>query len=274
MRKECIRFGLAGRFTMKEALVELAITLVRNNLDPRSYQFYPSQPLQGQFPYQVEILTDLVETMKALPTTSGALSYPRVSCASSPRTSSSPITGVTSSMSSQAPICSNVVFSPNYPPPTTSKPTGIDASLGLDNQVLKKILNSVEKIQEVLEKTMLSPGYGDSDSESFTTAAMSSSSRCASLSNRFKYSSTDYGSQSSSFSSTSSSDMSSSLRPGKPWTKAQLREENICLKFQHDSCQFSGDHAGNSHLCARCYFSKHMLLENDHSSDCCQMDLS
>ena len=134
---------------------------------------------------------------------------------------------------------------------------------------MKKLLTSVQKIQEVMEKTMLSTGYGDSDSESFTTAAMSSSSKCSSL-----HSSTDYGSQSSSFSLTSSSDMSTSFRPGKPWTKAQLREENICLKFQHDSCQFSGDHAGNSHLCARCYFSKHMLLENDHSSDCCQMDLS
>ena len=118
MRKECIRFGLSRRFTMKEALVELAITLVRNNLDPRTYQFFPSQPLQGHFPYQVEILTDLVETMKASGT------------------------------------CT---------PPTTSKQSGINASQGLDNQnqVLKKLLTSVEMIQEVLEKTMHSAGYGE-----------------------------------------------------------------------------------------------------------------
>ena len=179
----------------------------------------------------------------------------------------------------QAPLCSNVDFSPNYPPPTISKQSGIDASQGLDtqNQVLKKLLTSVEKIQEVLEKTMHSAGYGDSECESFTTAAMSSSSKWSSLSaetNPFLYSSTDYGSQASSFSTSSGSDMSSVCRPGKPWTKSQLREENICLRFQHDSCKFSDDHPGNSHLCARCYFSKHMLLEKDHSSDCCQVDLS
>ena len=204
---------------MKEALVELAITLVRNNLDPRTYQFFTSQPLQGHFPYQVEILTDLVETMKTMPTT-----LPRVSVASSHMTSSSPITGVTSRMSTQAP-CSNVVFSPSYPPPTTSKHTGIDASQGLDNQVLKKLLTSVEKIQEVLEKTMHSAGYGGSEFESFTTAAMSSSSKCSSLStevNPFLYSSTDYGSQASSLSTSSGTDMSSICRPGKPWTKSQL----------------------------------------------------
>ena len=159
MRKECIRFGLSGRFTMKEALVELAITLVKNNLDPRTYQFFTSQPLQGHFPYQVEILTVLVETMKALGTTLGTCPAPRASVGSSP------ITGVTLNMSAQAPLCSNVAFSPNYPPPTTSKHSGVDASEGLDNQnqVLKKLLISVEKIQEVLENTMHSAGYSDSD---------------------------------------------------------------------------------------------------------------
>ena len=232
---------------MKEALVELAIALVRSNLDPRTFQFYTSQPLQGHFPYQVVILTELVETMKTAPGTSP---MPSLFVASPNQTPSSP-----------------VIFSPNYPPPTASRPSGRDSSPGMDNEVLKKLLTSVEKIQEALEKTLLSAGIDDSESESFNTAALSSSSRCSSLS-------TDYGSQSSSLSSTSSSDMSSQYRPGKPWTKSELREENICLKFQYDTCKFSRDHPGNSHLCARCHFSKHMLLEPDHSSDCCQQDLS
>ena len=244
---------------MKEALVELAIALVRNTLDPRTFQFYPSQPLRGHFPYQVVILTELVETMKTVPVTSVTSPMASVFVASPIRTPSSPIAGATST--------SSVIFSPNYPPPTASKPSGRDSSLGMDNQVLKKLLTSVEKIQEVLEKTLLSAGNDDSEFESFNTAALSSSSRCSSLS-------TDYGSQSSSLSSTSSFDMSSQYRPGKPWTKSELREENICLKFQYDTCKFSRDHPGNSHLCARCYFSKHMLLEPDHSSDCCQQDLS
>ena len=33
LMKEYIRFGLSGRFTMKEAIVELAISLFRNHLD-------------------------------------------------------------------------------------------------------------------------------------------------------------------------------------------------------------------------------------------------
>ena len=66
IRKECIRLGLVGRFTMKEDLVELATSLVRNNLDPKTYHFYPSQPLKGYFPYQVVISTEMVETMKML----------------------------------------------------------------------------------------------------------------------------------------------------------------------------------------------------------------
>jgi hypothetical protein len=145
MAKECIRFGLSGRFTMKEALVELTTALVRNNCDPKTYQFYTSQPLQGYFPYQVVILTDIVETMKRLPT-------------SSLQASSSAFTGVTSSVSTKATICSSgPFFSPNYPPPTTaSNPSAVKTSEVSDKQVLKKLLNSVEKIQELLEKTLLS----------------------------------------------------------------------------------------------------------------------
>ena len=214
--------------------------------------------------------------MKPLPSTLVIYSVSRVSAASSLQTSSLPFKGMSSSVSPQAPVCSSVpFFSPAYPHPTSPKHSEVDASNGLDSQVLKKLLSSVEKIQEVLEKTLLSAGNGDqTDSEfnSFTTAAMSSSSKMSSLSsepNPFLYSSAGYQS-SSSLSSTSYSEMSS----GKPWKKSQLRKERICIRFQHDSCQYDGDHPGNSHLCARCYFSKHELLESDHSSDCCQMDLS
>ena len=162
--------------------------------------------------------------MKTLPRTSVSSAMPSLFVAPSNPTPSSPVPGATSN--------SRVVFKPNFPQPTTSNPSGRDASKGLDDQVLKKLLISVEKIQEILETNMLSTGNGDSKFESFTTAAMSSSSRCSSLS-------TDYGSQSSSISKASGSQSSSQYRPGKPWNKSQLREENICLKFQHDSCKFS-----------------------------------
>ena len=154
MAKECIRFGLSERFTMKEALVELTTALVRNNCDPKTYQFYTSQPLQGYFPYQVIILTDIVETMKRLPTSMATCSLPT----SSLQASSSAFTGVTSSASTKAPMCSSgPFFSPNFPPPTTaSNPSAVKTSDDSDNQVLKKLLNSVEKIQELLEKTLLS----------------------------------------------------------------------------------------------------------------------
>ena len=67
MAKECIRFGLSGRFTMKKALVEITTAFVRNNCFPKTCQFYTSQPVQGYFPYQVVILTDIVDNMKRLP---------------------------------------------------------------------------------------------------------------------------------------------------------------------------------------------------------------
>ena len=155
IQKECIRFGLSGRFTMKEALVELTTILVKTNLDPKTYQFFPSQPLQGYFPYQVVIITKLVETMKTLPASMGPSTSSSMSAAalSSP---TSPVAGVTTAnASSRAPLCSNVpFFSPNYPPPTAPLSSGVDAGQVFDDQVLKKLLNSVEKIQTLLEKTL------------------------------------------------------------------------------------------------------------------------
>ena len=47
MRKECIKLGLCGRLTMKEALVEVATALVRVGKDPRVHQFFPSLPSLG-----------------------------------------------------------------------------------------------------------------------------------------------------------------------------------------------------------------------------------
>ena len=60
MRKECIKLGLSGRFTMKEALVEIATALVRIGKDPRVHQFHTSQPLLGYYPYQVVISSELI----------------------------------------------------------------------------------------------------------------------------------------------------------------------------------------------------------------------
>ena len=123
IRKECIRFGLSGRFTMKEALVELTTTLVRRNLDPKIYQFYSSQPLQRHFPYQVVILTDIVETMKPLPASMVTCPLPSVSAASPLPVSSAPFTGVNAS--------SVPFFNPDYPPP---KPSVVNVSGGLDTR--------------------------------------------------------------------------------------------------------------------------------------------
>ena len=193
MQKECVRFGLSGRFTMKEALVELTTALVRNNCDPKTYQFFTSQPLQGYFPYQVMILTDIVETMKVLPASMVTCSLPTRPLLAS----SSAFTGLTSSVSTQAPMCSSVpFFSTKYPPPSASKSAAVTTSEGSTDQVLKQLLTSVEKIQEVLEKTLLSAGHSEkigSEFESFTTAALSSSSKFSSLStesNPFQYSTT------------------------------------------------------------------------------------
>ena len=119
LRKECIRFGLSGRFTINEALVELTTSIVRNNLNPKTYHFYPSQPLQGYFPYQVVIFTDMVEIMKVVPN-----SMSTCSVTSSSMGSSTPFIGVTSSMSAQVPLCSNVpFFNKNHPPPNAANPS-------------------------------------------------------------------------------------------------------------------------------------------------------
>ena len=279
--KECIRFGLSGRFSMKEALVELTTSLVRNNMDPKTHQFFPSQPLQGYFPYQVVILTEMVETMKVFPTSLSSCSVPSTSTTSSSMASPPAFTGVTSSVSSQVLLCSNVPsFNPNHPPPIRSTPSAENAPHGcvVDNETLKTLVKSVQKIQVLLENGLASASnseQSDSEFESFTSAAMTSSSKMSlsSETNPFLYSTTTSASQSSLPSSTFSS-MSSKGCTRKLWRKSELREESICIRFQHGSCKFSEDHPGNSHLCARCYFSKHMLLEPEHGSDWCQADLS
>ena len=80
MRKECIKLGLSGRFTMKEALVEIATALVRIGKDPRVHQFHTSQPLLGYYPYQVVISSEIIETMKVLPTTLSSAGMTKCSC--------------------------------------------------------------------------------------------------------------------------------------------------------------------------------------------------
>ena len=283
LRKECIRFGLSGRFTMKEALVELATSLVRRNMDPKTFQFYTSQPLLGYFPYQVVILTEMVETMKMFPTSVSTGSVPSQSVTSSAMATSSALTGGTTSMSSQVPLCSSVpLFSPNYPPPSSAPnpSTGVAQQVCVsDNETVKKLVTSVQKIEELLEKALVSASkseQSDSEFESFTSAAMTCSSKRSSLStgtNPFLYSSTSTSSQSS-LPSSALSGKSSKGCTRKLWRKSELREESICIRFQHGSCNYNDDHPGNSHLCARCYFSKHMYLEQDHGSDWCQEDLS
>ena len=47
--KECVKLGLSGRFTMKEALIELTTTLVQSGINPKTYQFYPGKPLIGYY---------------------------------------------------------------------------------------------------------------------------------------------------------------------------------------------------------------------------------
>ena len=110
MRKECIKLGLSGRFTMKEALVELAAALVRLNKDPKSYHFYPSQPLLGYFPYQVVILTDIVETMRVLPTSMSTFSFPSTSVTTSSLASPTVQTGVNFHCISTSPFMFECAF--------------------------------------------------------------------------------------------------------------------------------------------------------------------
>ena len=283
MRKECIKLGLSGRFTMKEALVELAAALVRLNKDPKSYHFYPSQPLLGYFPYQVVILTDIVETMRVLPTSMSTCSFPSTSVTTSSLASSTVPTGVTSSASAQVPLCASVpFFSPNYPPPTSSNSSPVKSTQESvsEKHVLEKILNTVEKIHNLMERAAVYADNGsrsDSEFESFSSATMSSSSKmssqipetCRSVQNgteqfSFLPSSTSCSSQSSIPSSRSYSTVS-----GNMWSKSFLREESICIKFQHGSCKFADDHPGNSHLCAKCYTSYDELLEPGHGADRC-----
>ena len=141
IRKECIKLGLSGRFTMKEALVEVATALVRSGEDTRTHQFYPSQPLHGSYPYQVVISSEIVESMKVHPTSMSACLSPGTFVTTSPV--SSITTARVTSSPSQVPF-----YSPSYPPPTASNCSVVKS----ENPVLEKILATLEKIHDVLEK--------------------------------------------------------------------------------------------------------------------------
>ena len=153
-------------------------------MDPKTFQFYTSQPLLGCFPYQVVILTEMGETMKMFPTSVSAGSVPSPSVTSSSTTTSSALAGVTTSMSSQVPLCSSVpLFSPNYPPPSSAPnpSTGVAHQVCVsDNETVKKLVTSVQKIEELLEKALVSASkseQSDSEFESFTSATMTCSSK-------------------------------------------------------------------------------------------------
>ena len=139
---------------------------------------------------------------------------------------------------------------------------------------MKQLVKSVQKIQELLEIAFVPAQSEPSDSEfeSFSSAAMTSSSVSAGT-NPFLYSSTASSTQSSHPSSTLSG-VSSQGCTRKLWKKSELIEESICIRFQHGSCKYTADQCANSHLCARCLFSKHELLVPEHGSDWCQEDFS
>ena len=165
----------------------------------------------------------------------------------------SPVSSVTTarvtSSASQVPI-----YSPPYPPPTDSKCSLVQS----ETPVLEKILATLEKIHDVLEKKpVTSSDESDSEFESFTSAAFSTSSDQNCIS--------QMSSLPSSFSSHSSTKSSSSMR----WSKDKLREEHICIRFQHGSCKYTDTHQENLHLCAKCYLSFDELLESDHGADWC-----
>ena len=243
---------------MKEALIELTTTLVQSGINPKTHQFYPSQALIGYYPYHVVILTDMVETMRASPTSVAACASSATS--TSLMTSSASPVGIRSSHSAQAPLCSSVPFpSHPFPPPISQKTPIVNPSQVLvreDHQVLGKILTAVEKIFCILERTDsigIQNNY-QSDSESEYFSGYSSSSEASSL---------------SSGPSQSSSSNSNSSRSSNFWSKSKLREERICIKFQHGSCSFDDWHSSNAHLCAKCYLSFDELLETGHGADWC-----
>ena len=253
MRKECIKLGLSGRFTMKEAFVEIATALVRIGKDPRVHQFHTSQPLLGYYPYQVVISSEIIETMKVLPT---SLSSARMS----------PSVPVTPSASKPVPsprvTTANVPsFSPAYPPPAP----GTSHSDNSQGNVLEKILCTLEKIHDVMEKKISTHfDASDSEFESFTSAVFTNSSDqdCSSVP-----SSAPTSTSSESF--CSSCAFSSSGNDSNRWSKDKLREELICIKFQHGSCRFYEDHPDKAHLCAKCYLSYDEALNADHGADRC-----
>ena len=252
MRKESIKLGLSGRFTMKEALVEIATALLRIGKDPRVHQFHTSQPLLGYYPYQVVISSEIIETMKVLPTSlSSAGMLPSV-----PVTTSSPMPVPATRVSPSNVPC----FSPAYPPPAPETFPFVNSQ----GNVLDKILCTLEKIHDVMEKqTVVTRDASDSEFESFTSAAFSNSSDQDNSSVPFS-SPTSTGSSESFCSSCA---CSSSGNTSNRWSKDKLREEQICIKFQHGSCRFYDDHTDKAHLCAKCYLSYDVALNADHGAD-------
>ena len=149
-------------------------------------------------------------------------------------------------------------FSPSVPPPSSNLPPVLPlVAKESERNVLGQILNTLEKIHGVLEKKeniVNRSVSSDSEFESFYSAASSSS----------KFPSSTPRTCSSNSSSRTSSSTSS-----KWWSKAELKEERICIRFQHGSCEYDDDHPGKSHLCAKCFLSFDELLENDHGADWC-----
>ena len=304
MRKECVKLGLSGRMTMKEALVNLTATLVKKGKDPQTYLFFPSQPLIGYFSNDVVVMTDIVETMRVLPSSTSTLSRPSMSTTTSSLTTSIASTGVSSSASAQVPLCSNIPFFNPHSPPPMSKPIlseNRNKASSPDVHVLEKILNSVDKIHNILERAKVFSDkeihQSDSEFESFSSVISSSSKMLSQSEESYTQSEGSFTQSEGSFSScqdypgqrtslpssTSSFGQSgfsipstsfssgSSNRSSNQWSKQVLIEESICIRFQHGSCKYVDDHPGNSHLCAKCYLSYDELLESGHGADFCPL---
>ena len=248
--KECIKLGLSGRFTMKEALVELSLALARSGIDPKTHQFNPSQPLIDYFPYQVIILTDIVETTRALPTSMRGGAFPTSSMASPML---APSSRVASSHLTQAPLCPSIPF---HPPTSPNIPTVTQTQVSvMDKQVSVETLTTVKRMCCIFERpgNPVKQQNGQTDSDSKYFSGFSSSSNTPSL-----LSGTTVPSTSSIFFRSQSSTY---------WRKSKLREESICIKFPHGSYTFDDWHTGNAHLCAKCYLSVDECLEPDHRTE-------
>ena len=127
IRKECIKLGIQGTFSMKEALVEMAVMLASVGMNPRTHMFFPSQPLLEMSPSNLIILTDLVETLKMSPVPVSTMKLSSISSTTTSVSSSRVFSnGITSSISASGPICSTIpYYNPYNPPPpiVSSNPT-------------------------------------------------------------------------------------------------------------------------------------------------------